>query len=210
VTLAEEDALAQGTRRRIFEFVRAHPGTHMREIQRKLDMSAGTLEYHLHVLVRSDLLATRRQGRYVRYYIASQTGRAEKDVLGFLRQEVPRQVCTLLLMEPNMSHGELLRNFRIAPSTLTFHLRKLLDGAVLDAERVGRETRFRVRDPELVKKCLLDFRASFLDDVVDRFAATFLDIGAGLEPPAARTSEDESGSAENREGGTPPRDAGGV
>lgn len=193
-----DDALEQESRRRIFEFVTAHPGTHMREIQRRVGMSAGTLEYHLHVLTREQLLVTRRQGRYLRYYVAAQMGGAEKDVLGLLRQEVPRRVCALLLMQPDMSHGELLAHFRIAASTLTFHVKKLTEGGLVEARREGRETRFRVRDPALVGKVLADYQASFADELVDRFADAWLNLGAGLEgaPPApndAKRREPEGG-----------------
>jgi predicted transcriptional regulator len=180
-----EDPLALDTRRRIFDHVAAHPGTHMRELQRQLAMSGGTLEYHLRVLTREGLLAERRTGRYLRYYVAAQVGRREKDVLGLLRQAVPRRICAQLLLKEDQSHGELLQHFEMAPSTLSFHLRKLVDGEVVDARREGRETRFRVRDPALVAKCLSDHRASFVDELVDRFADVWLDLGASLEKQEA-------------------------
>lgn len=177
-----EEPLELDTRRRVFEHVSAHPGLHMRELQRQLAMSAGTLEYHLHVLVREGLLTQRRQGRYARYYVATQLGRREKDILAYLRQEIPRRVCARLLLDPEQSHSELLRHFAIAPSTLSFHLRKLLEGGVVAGRRDGRETRYRVLEPELVAKCLSEYRASFLDDLVDRFAGVWLNLAGGLEP----------------------------
>lgn len=189
-----DDALEQETRRRIFDHVAAHPGQHMRELQRQLAMSAGTLEYHLHVLVREGLLAERRQGRYVRYFVAAQVGRQEKDVLGLLRQAVPRKLCALLLMHPDQSHGELLRQFQLAPSTLTFHMKKLTEAGLVEARREGRETRYKVAQPDVVGRILVEYKASFLDDVVDRFADVFLSMGGGLEP-----REDAAGG-----GGAPP------
>jgi len=191
--LPEEDLLAQSTRRRIYEFVDAHPGTHMRELQRRLAMSAGTLEYHLRVLVREDVLAQRRHGRYTRFYVAAKVGRREKDVLNLLRQEVPRRICALLLIEPEQSHGQLLHHFRLAPSTLTFHLRKLLDAELVVARRDGRETRYHVTDPGLVGRCLVAYQSSFLDEVVDRFADVWLNLGAGLEAPGDGFPADETG-----------------
>lgn len=194
--MSQEDPLALETRRRIFDHVAAHPGTHMRELQRQLAMSAGTLEYHLHVLLKEGILARRRQGRYVRYYVAAQVGRREKDVLALLRQEVPRRLCAQLLLEPGQSHGELLRHFVLAPSTLTFHMKKLVEGGLVEAHREGRETRYRVLEPELVGKCLVDYKASFLDDVVDRFADVWLSVGAGLEPREATEAPGSEGLPE--------------
>ena len=194
--MPEDDTLAQETRRRIHDHVAAFPGQHMRELQRQLAMSAGTLEYHLRVLVREGVLAERRQGRYVRYFVAGQVGRAEKDVLSVLRQDVPRRICALLLMHPDQNHGGLLKHFQMAPSTLTFHMKKLLEAGLVESRREGRETRYRVVDPALVGKVLVDYQASFVDDLVDRFADVWLSVGAGLEA--------EAGAAEPPPTGLPP------
>lgn len=206
-----EDVLGQGSRRRIADAVAAKPGVHMRELQRGLGMSAGTLEYHLHVLVREGVLAQRRQGRYTRYYVAAQVGRREKDVLALLRQEVPRRICAQLLMKPDQSHGELLAHFALAPSTLSFHLKKLVQGELVDARREGRETRFRVREPGLVGKVLVDYQASFVDELVDRFADVWLSVGAGLEkskPPGGAPGADVGGPGEGGSGERRPAEEG--
>lgn len=201
-----EDALAQETRRRIFDHVAAHPGQHMRELQRQLAMSAGTLEYHLRVLVREDVLTERRQGRYVRYFVTAQVSRQDKDVLGLLRQAVPRKICALLLMHPDQSHGELLRQFQLAPSTLTFHMKKLTEAGLVAARREGRETRYKVVDPERIGKVLVEHQASFLDDLVDRFAEVFLSVGAGLEPGAGTTEEGQEARPSGGEEAAPSRE----
>ncbi|MCA1812331.1 MAG: helix-turn-helix domain-containing protein [Halobacteriales archaeon] len=174
-----EDPLALDTRRRVFEHVRAHPGTHLRELQRQLDMSLGTLEYHLRVLEKQGLLSTQEDTRYLRYYATAQLGPREKEVIALLRQEVPRRVCATLLIEPGLNHKQLLGHFQLAASTLSFHLKKLQAARLLDVQREGREARYRILEPDLVAKCLVAYQASFLDEVVDRFAAAWLDIDAG-------------------------------
>jgi DNA-binding transcriptional ArsR family regulator len=202
-----EDLLEQESRKRIVEQVSAHPGTHMRELQRRLDMSAGTLEYHLHLLVREGVLAQRRQGRYTRYYMASQVGRREKDVLALLRQDIPRRLCARLLMQPGQSHGELLQHFPIAPSTLSFHLKKLVDGGLVESHREGRETRFRVLEPDLVGKVLVDYKGSFVDELVDRFADVWLSVEAAVEEKPAPDAPAEDPGREGGKGATEGRRA---
>lgn len=194
MSLPEPEALEQATRRRIYEHVAAHPGQHMRELQRQLAMSGGTLEYHLRVLTREGLLTERRQGRYLRYFAAAQMGGAEKDALGLLRQEVPRRILALLVAQPEQSHGGLLQQFRLAPSTLTFHMQKLTRAGLVVATRHGRETRYRVADPALIARLLTQHRGSFLDDVVDRLADVFLNVGAGLEKEPPPAGEQRGGS----------------
>lgn len=150
----------------------------MREIGRDLEIPMGTLEYHLHFLVKADLLTTRQDPRYTRYFATGDLSRRDKDILAVLRQKVPRQIAAYLLLTPESSHGALLTKFALAPSTLSFHIKKLVGAGIISQEKVGRENLYRVVEPELVSRVLIQHRASFFDDVIDRFA----DVWQGLEP----------------------------
>ena len=157
-----------------------YPGTHMREIGRDLEIPMGTLEYHLHYLVKAELLTTRQDPRYTRYFATGELSRRDKDVLAVLRQKVPRQIAAHLLLEPGSSHGTLLTKFALAPSTLSFHLKKLTSAGIVLQEKSGRENLYRVIEPELVGRVLIQHKESFFDDVIDRFA----EVWQGLEPRA--------------------------
>lgn len=66
--MAADDPLELDTRRRIYRHLQKVPGAHMREIGRDLEIPMGTLEYHLHYLVKAGLLTTRQDARYTRYF----------------------------------------------------------------------------------------------------------------------------------------------
>ena len=173
-----EDALELETRQRIFQHVKKMPGTHMREIGREANIPMGTLEYHLHYLVKAGILVTREDGRYTRYFASDEGGRRERDILACIRQEPPRRITTFLLLNPGLSHGKILENFQMSASTLSFHLKKLVGGGILRQEKEGRENRYWVIEPDLVAKVLITYRKSFLDDVVDRFAEVWGGLAA--------------------------------
>lgn len=192
-----EDPLELDTRRRIYQHLQKHPGSHMREIGRELEIPMGTLEYHLHYLVKADLLTTRQDARYTRYFATGELSRREKDVLAVLRQTVPRQIAAHLLLEPGSSHGQLLTKFALSASTLSFHLKKLVTTGIVSQEKAGRENLYRVTEPDLIARVLIQHRESFLDDVVDRFASVWL----SLEPRPG---------PEEPSGGVPPGPGGGL
>lgn len=161
----------------------------MREIGRDLAIPMGTLEYHLHYLTKAGLLNTRADARYTRYFPAGELSRHEKDVLAVLRQKVPRQLAAYMLLTPGVSHGKLLENFTLSPSTLSFHLKKLVTTQIVRVEKVGRENLYTVNDAELVAKVLIQHQESFFDDVIDRFAA----VWTGLEPRVPAEGESPPG-----------------
>lgn len=180
-----EDPLELETRRRIYLHIQKIPGAHMREIGRDLEIPMGTLEYHLHYLVKAELLTTRQDPRYTRYFATGGLSRRDKDVLALLRQKVPRQIAARLLLEPGSSHGALLAKFALAPSTLSFHLKKLVLAGIVSQEKQGRENLYRVVEPDLVARVLVQHKETFFDDVIDRFAA----VWQGLEPRSGEEGE---------------------
>ena len=184
------EALELETRRRIYQHLLRVPGDHMREIGRALEIPMGTLEYHLHYLVRAGLIHTREDPRYTRYFPTGEIGRREKDVLAVIRQEVPRRIAAFLLLNPGANHGEIHAQFQMSASTLSFHLKKLVAAGIAVQEKVGRENRYTVVEPDLVAKVLVTYRASFVDDVVDRFA----DVWLALAPKEEPAEEEAAGS----------------
>jgi DNA-binding transcriptional ArsR family regulator len=176
-----DDPLELDTRRRIYQFLQKFPGAHMREIGREAAIPMGTLEYHLHYLVKANLLTTRQDARYTRYFPTGELSRQDKDVLALLRQKVPRQIAAHLLLAPGSSHGQLLTKFALSPSTLSFHLKKLVTAGIVSQDKQGRENLYRVVDVEGVARVLIQHKESFLDDVIDRFA----DVWLSLEPQLA-------------------------
>jgi DNA-binding transcriptional ArsR family regulator len=189
-----DEPLELETRRRIYQFLEQHPGEHMREIGRSLNIAMGTLEYHLHYLIKSGLLTTREDQRFTRYFPAGGMDRRDKDVLAVVRQKVPRQIAAHLLLHPGASHGEILRHFSLSASTLSFHLKKLLRSGIATQAKEGRENHYQITDPDTIARVLITYRASFLDDVVDRFAEAWLSI-VPREPATAAVAPPSSGGS---------------
>jgi len=210
--MAIDDPLELDTRRRIYQHLLKFPGQHLREIGRVLEIAMGTLEYHLHYLVKADLLTTRQDTRYTRYFATTGMSRQDRDVLAMMRQEVPRQIAAHLLLDPGAAHATILEQFELSASTLSFHLTKLVKADIVAREKRGRENLYTIRDPDRVARVLIQHRATFFDDVIDRFANVWQaleprgerlddDDQAGAPPPPADARGDADGRSETKGGG---------
>ncbi|MBI2078262.1 MAG: helix-turn-helix domain-containing protein [Euryarchaeota archaeon] len=164
-------------RRRIYEFLKEAPGTHLRALQRELSMPIGTLEYHLYQMEREGLLVTREDGRFKAYFTQENLDRRDRDFLYYLRQEMPRRIALEVANEPGVRFQALVGRLPISASTLSFHLKKLLHAEIVSEEPIGREKAYRCPDADRVKKLIVQYRATFVDDVVDRFADAWLNLG---------------------------------
>ena len=165
-----------GARKRIFDFVSSSPGCHLRELQRRLGIPLGTLEYHLKYLVDREYLSIRDEGGYKRYYPVGTMRSVDKNILSLLRQDIPRRLVMHLLLHPDSKFGDLAERFDVAPSTLSFHVTKLLKAGIVSKTRLGRETTYKVENEHAVAMVLIAHRRSFLDVLVDSFVGTWTDL----------------------------------
>lgn len=177
ITSDAENLLELDGRRRIYDRVRRVPGTHLRQLQRDLALPLGTLEYHVHQMEKAGLLVTREDGRFKAFFVNDELDRRDRDFLYYLRQDMPRRIAMEIVSEPGISFQELSSRLPIGMSTLSFHLKKLRLASVVMEERDGPRKIYLCTDPERVRSLIVRYRSTFLDDVVDRFADAWLDLG---------------------------------
>jgi predicted transcriptional regulator len=160
-------------RQKVYQVISEAPGLHLREIQKRSNLPLGTVEYHLNYLEDNDLVIAREEGGYKRYYPKRAMSSDDRKTMSLLRQEIPRKIVIFLLNHPNSNFGEVAESLKVAPSTLAFHMKKLVKKDVVGRTKKGRTSYFSVKDPNQVARILIAHRPSFLDDLVDRFVATW-------------------------------------
>lgn len=150
-------------RRRIYEHVQSNPGVHLRQIQRDLGMPMGTLGYHLRQLERSGLVVTREKNRFKSYFAVGDLDRRDKDYLYYLRQRMPRKIALEIGSRPYMPLKRLVWQMPIAASTLSFHLKKLVQSSIVLEVPHGREKYYRLANPARVQKLISAYGHTFGD-----------------------------------------------
>lgn len=176
------------TRRDIYEALQASPGAHFSELQRDLDLATGTLQYHLRVLEDRDLIEIKKDGRYTRYFPSFEVDRRDKDALGLLRQETPRRIVLDLLEHETSQLTEISDRLDLAPSTISFHMDKLMEA---DVARRPERGRYELVDEARLMDLLTTYQESFADRAVDRIVSLI----SGLSRDPADEDGDEDADA---------------
>ena len=169
--LAElEDALALGTRDRIYRAITKNPGLHFRELQRRTELATGSLQYHLDYLTKRNLVKSVKQGKFVRYYSAGGAQLGEDETLmNLLRQESLRKIVLFLLTKKSATNLSISSAVELSPSTVSWHLSKLVSNGIVGTRKRRRKKYFYLADPGKTVALLRIYRKSFLDDLVDHF-----------------------------------------
>lgn|GEM_PF-428563 len=154
------------TRKRIYDTIVSYPGLHLRELSRLLDIPLGTLRYHLSYLEKHELIIAQRDNRYKRYY-SRKLSPQQKKILAKLRREIPRGIVLFLLLNPNAKHSDLLDNFDLSPSTITYYLKRLINEGIIKRSDKPEYT-YSVVDQEQIINIFLTYRITFKDYLLDK------------------------------------------
>lgn len=170
----KDEILANENRRKIYEAVEKSPGVHLRELQRLLNMPLTTLEYHLSYMARKKIVYSETDTHYKRYY-AKPLDDEDKKVLSALRQKRMREIVLLVLSNGKAKYQFMADYLKVPHSTLSFYLKYLVDNGILVKDKVGYETIYTVKDEDKVAKVLVAYKASFLDKLIDKTLAMWLE-----------------------------------
>lgn len=156
------------SRRAIYQHVAANPGVHFRGLLDALDYAQGTVQYHLKWLEKQGLIEESDDGKFTRYYAADSFDELDQAVMNALRREYARRIIAHLLTEGALTTAELSDRLEKSPSTVSWHLSKLVEAGLVDKERQGRRVEYELTDPDRITHLYTVYRKSFTDRVVDR------------------------------------------
>jgi predicted transcriptional regulator len=163
-------ALELETRKRIYNQIKKSPGINFRELQRRLDLVVGNLQYHLHYLEKRNMITASKDGDYVRYFAKDRSlNENERKTLSFLRRSSCRHILIQLLNNPNLNNKELSQAVDLSPSTISWNLNKLVEAEIIKRIKTGRISTFTIVDPSALCELLICYKESFLDTLVDGF-----------------------------------------
>jgi len=130
-------AVNSGLTRRgvIYEYIRRHPGTHVRAMAKGLRLATGDLQYHLLWLERNGLVKTKKGEFYRFVYPTMVFTEAQEVLLGVLSQKTPREIILCLLSEGPMTQGELAGTLGHSQPTVSWHMDRLAQAGVVSKKR---------------------------------------------------------------------------
>lgn len=138
-----DSALQHPSRRRIHEIVSEQPGICVADVCRLADLSRSTVDYHLDILVRHDLLALRREGKLHHIYARDQNlDRGEKQAYAALRNARCRRIASFVDANPGSNQSAISNALAIPRSRAYEFLRGLQESGILEARRQGREVQY--------------------------------------------------------------------
>jgi len=153
-----QDVLELETRRKIYDLINQNPGIHLSKISQILKMRTSLVEYHLNFLEKHEIISADKETGYKRYYIKGQIGSKDKKYLFILRQKTVLEIILVLLKNDISTHKIILENVKVSPSTLSYHLNKLLKKEIVQLNRYGENKGYGIKNRDEIISILIRYK----------------------------------------------------
>ena len=203
-------------RQNIYNYILKHPGLHLRELIRKLKIPEGTLRHHLNYMEKQRIIISNHKDRYTRYYVKFAIGSKEKKIIHFLRQDTPRNIILYLITILGASQIELSKQLEKHPTTIEFHIKKLLNAeiivpcevgnggvyttfennCIIQRSPVGKEIIYTIKDPGLIYK--LFYKKNYAKILFDKNVVDILNLIVFISPKKFPKKVENSKIVEDR------------
>jgi predicted transcriptional regulator len=158
------------TRSALLELIARLPGIRFLELRRQTGLANGVLAYHLGILEKESLLRSERGPGYAEFYPVA-FNKLDIHWFAIIRHDRSRELLSHLLESGRATHGELATTLRIAPSTASWYLNRLLKAGLVRATFAGRQTWYELNEPDRIRRLLSVYASTWEDTMVDRFAS---------------------------------------
>jgi DNA-binding transcriptional ArsR family regulator len=139
--LQGDEVLAHDTRQQIRDLVEVEPGIHGSAIARQVDANERTVEHHVDVLVREDVLAELERGGYNHYFVQGQHSPKRMQALASLQRGKAEAVYEAVRQDPGLDTTTLAERAEISKAYASKLVSQLVDVGLVDKVREGRRSR---------------------------------------------------------------------
>jgi predicted transcriptional regulator len=175
----EMDLIISDNRGRIYDYIKDHPGTHLRKLSKNLALAIGDIQHHLGVLDKLGLIKSRRKGMYKVYYTVSILGKRDEDILAVLQQETPREIILFLVENPGSIQGEISRYMKLTAPTINWHMSNLINYGLVTSHKEGRFVKYFIEgDVKDIIYLLKSYYPTIWSKLSGRLAELFLDLAS--------------------------------
>lgn len=164
-------------REKILGIIESFPGIRYNDLARLSGLNNGTLSHHLDILKKNSLIIIKRFDRsnMTRYFSVSIPSE-ETLIIGFLKMKSTGEIIKILLENEKCTFMQVVYTLNKSPSTISFHIKRLVDAGVLIREKSNHCTRYSLHNPEFIKKLASKMRNNLFDRSIDSFEDLINDL----------------------------------
>jgi predicted transcriptional regulator len=157
----------------ILDHIKRSPGIRYRELLRLSGLTNGALEYHIKILEKTQKIKVDRlHGRRPKYFPLDMQSE-ETSIMGQIRNKSSRQIVLFILEHDLCTFGEILEHMKKAPSTISWHLKRLSESGIITIIHGQELQLYRIFNVQLVSDVLSKYKYCFSDKIANEYYNMF-------------------------------------
>ena len=161
---------------RVLQHIQENPGCHLRQIKRELDMSMGTIQYHLNLLDKQGKVSTERQNLHKYYFPIGLFEQNERDILKILNQETAREIL-MIILEKKPTQTDIANIIKISPASVNWHIKRLVELGLILEQKDGKFKRYTLgADSKHIVSLMKNYHPNIWNKWSNRLAEMFLSL----------------------------------
>lgn len=155
--MIDETSIEHPKRDHLYSMIAKEPGITFQELKRNVDYSVSTLQYHLKVLQKNNVIRKEMEkGERIYYSFDTRTSRQHTFLrIGIELNDIQKKILLLISDEPDISQKKIARSFNMNRLNLFYHLKVLLENGYISRRKEGRIVHYNIVDEKDLKKKLL-------------------------------------------------------
>jgi len=158
-------------------FIQDNPGCHLRRIKREIDISMGTVQYHLHKLEKMGRVTSTRRGLYKYYFPAGLFRENQKEILEVLTHETARKILMFIIEQKSPTQTDIVNSVRISARSISWHVGRLIALKMIREIKDGKYKRYQLQDDA---KDILTLLRSYYPSVWDKWSMRVVEMFLSL------------------------------
>ena len=168
---------SSGNSVRVLEHIQENPACHLRQIKRELNLSMGTIQYHLNLLEKQGKITSEKQNLHKYYFPIGLFEKNEKSILQILNQETAREILLAILEKRNTTQTDIAKFMRLSPPSVNWHIKRLLELGLIVENKDGKFKRYSFGvDTKYIVSLMKSYHPNIWNKWSNRLAEMFLSI----------------------------------
>jgi predicted transcriptional regulator len=164
------------TAEKIWQFIQANPGCHLRKIKEMIHISQGTVQYHTDRLEKNGKITSTRSGLYKHYFPIGVFQNNEKEILQILSQETIRQILMLIVEQQAPTQTDIVNSIGLSASSVNWHMKRLIDFRLVEEIKEGKYKRYKLQDRKVSSRYITALMRNYYPAIWEKWSDRLIDI----------------------------------
>ena len=164
------------TAEKIWQFIQANPGCHLRKIKDMIHISQGTVQYHTDRLEKNGKITSTRSGLYKHYFPIGVFQNNEKEILQILSQETIRQILMLIVEQQAPTQTDIVKSIGLSASSVNWHMKRLIDFRLVEEIKEGKYKRYQLQDRKVSSQYIIALMRNYYPAIWEKWSDRLIDV----------------------------------